>query len=294
MAEADVTYVDVKFARQRASGTFSSSADTTYSEVNILNSEQPTSENGSKQQAGSNRKSKVTSERAALLVLGVLLVAAVIALGVTVFHNVETEKKLKEFEDEKSNKGLTGKRVFKILNCTEQDGEVPADLDCFSLCCYLFKDEPVQKCEVGWEHHVQKCYYFNKMKYSWTKSRDECRRKGGDLVKIDSREEQRFLEARLRDKMEEDEDKFWIGLTDSEEEGRWLWADRSPLDTCLTFWSPDEPDNWTENNSPGEDCVRMGQKGGAGDLRCWFDHSCDNPHKSICEKAAQTRLNSPV
>ena len=123
--------------------------------------------------------------------------------------------------------------------------------------------------------------------------------------------------------MEEAEDKFWIGLIDSEEEGRWLWVDGSPLETrfyccenilvhfqnqshpfllilfcssclSLTFWSLNEPDNWTRNNPAGEDCVRMGEKGGAGDLKCWFDHSCDNPHKSICEKAAQIRLNSSV
>ncbi|XP_005952304.1 asialoglycoprotein receptor 1-like, partial [Haplochromis burtoni] len=119
-------------------------------------------------------------------------------------------------------------------------------------------------------------------------SRDECRAKGGELVKIDSREEQTFLERRLRDAMTEDEDKFWIGLTDSAAEGRWVWVDGSSLDQSLKFWWGKDPDNWKGHygtHPDGEDCARMGEKGGTKDLKCWFDAFCSNPHRSICEKA---------
>ncbi|XP_067338398.1 hepatic lectin-like [Channa argus] len=151
-------------------------------------------------------------------------------------------------------------------------------------------DEPCQKCEEGWELHGGKFYYFSNKPSSWKQSREECVHHGGDLVKIDSREEQSFLEKHLRNKMNESEDKFWIGLTDSQEEDRWLWVDGSELNTSLTFWSGNEPDNWSGSNGEnrdGEDCVRMGDKGGAVELKCWFDQFCNNPHKSICEKAAQ-------
>uniref|UniRef100_A0A3Q2VDM1 C-type lectin domain-containing protein n=1 Tax=Haplochromis burtoni TaxID=8153 RepID=A0A3Q2VDM1_HAPBU len=98
------------------------------------------------------------------------------------------------------------------------------------LCSNIFKDEPCSKCGEGWEHHGGKCYYFSVSKSSWTVSRGECRSKGGDLVKIDSREEQKFLDQRLKDIMNYPQDKFWFGLTDSAEEGRWLWVDGSLLD----------------------------------------------------------------
>ncbi|KAM4725678.1 C-type lectin domain family 4 member E-like [Anableps anableps] len=144
----------------------------------------------------------------------------------------------------------------------------------------------------GWELHGGNCYYFSTSTSTWTESRRSCVDLGGDLVKIDSREEQVFLEARLRDVMKNDEDKFWIGLTDSEEEGRWFWMDRSPLDESLKFWNKKEPDNWTGQNPAGEDCVRMGEKGGTHDLKCWFDLSCDARQKSICEKATRTGQSS--
>uniref|UniRef100_A0A3Q2WMT5 C-type lectin domain-containing protein n=1 Tax=Haplochromis burtoni TaxID=8153 RepID=A0A3Q2WMT5_HAPBU len=139
------------------------------------------------------------------------------------------------------------------------------------LCSNIFKDEPCSKCGEGWEHHGGKCYYFSVSKSSWTVSRGECRSKGGDLVKIDSREE-------LKDIMNYPQDKFWFGLTDSAEEGRWLWVDGSLLDKRFDYWEYfwDYPD--------GEDCGRMGVKGETSDLNSWFDASCNMAHRSICER----------
>uniref|UniRef100_A0AAQ6IPH9 C-type lectin domain-containing protein n=1 Tax=Anabas testudineus TaxID=64144 RepID=A0AAQ6IPH9_ANATE len=123
-------------------------------------------------------------------------------------------------------------------------------------------------CEEGWELHGGKCYYSSTRESTWNQSRDYCRRKGGDLVKIDSREEQ-----------VENTDRFWIGLTDSKEEGKWLWVDDSPLNTSLTFWIDTQPDNWPGDSPEGED---------SDDLNCWYDRFCKDPHKSICEKSAET------
>uniref|UniRef100_A0A671XBP2 C-type lectin domain-containing protein n=1 Tax=Sparus aurata TaxID=8175 RepID=A0A671XBP2_SPAAU len=61
-----------------------------------------------------------------------------------------------------------------------------------------------------------------------------------------------FLIQTLRDKMTEKEDKFWIGLTDSVTEG-----------TCAPVTLSLDPRVW------------------------WFDKSCTQPHKCICEKSAE-------
>uniref|UniRef100_A0AAZ1XRC3 C-type lectin domain-containing protein n=1 Tax=Oreochromis aureus TaxID=47969 RepID=A0AAZ1XRC3_OREAU len=56
--------------------------------------------------------------------------------------------------------------------------------------CNLFKDEPCYKCEDDWKEHGGNCYYFSTNSSSWNESRTVCKSKGGDLVKIDSEEEQ--------------------------------------------------------------------------------------------------------
>lgn len=44
--------------------------------------------------------------------------------------------------------------------------------------------------EDKWEHHGEKCYYFSTNNLTWSESRAACQHAGGDLVKIDSMEEQ--------------------------------------------------------------------------------------------------------
>uniref|UniRef100_A0A3B3YUQ7 C-type lectin domain-containing protein n=1 Tax=Poecilia mexicana TaxID=48701 RepID=A0A3B3YUQ7_9TELE len=126
---------------------------------------------------------------------------------------------------------------------------------------FVFEGERSPTCEAGWEQHGGKCYYFSTSKSSWTDSRRSCSFSSTSPVQM-------FLESRLRDLMEDAEDRFWIGLTDSVEEGRWFWVDGSALDQRFA----------------SADCARMSNKIEAQGLKSWFDISCNYPLKSICEK----------
>ncbi|KAM4550885.1 C-type lectin domain family 7 member A-like isoform 2-T2 [Fundulus diaphanus] len=137
------------------------------------------------------RTSKLPPKRVALLVLGSLLAAALIVIYRLCFAVLTT-------------------------NPTPKEERKP------------FSDETHGAC---WELQGESCYYFSNYTSSWNESRRSCKVLGGDLVKIDSREEQMFLGRRASSLMVEEDDRFWIGLTDSEEEGRWLWVDGSPLET---------------------------------------------------------------
>uniref|UniRef100_A0A667YQB6 C-type lectin domain-containing protein n=1 Tax=Myripristis murdjan TaxID=586833 RepID=A0A667YQB6_9TELE len=147
-----------------------------------------------------------------------------------------------------------------------------------AAACHSLKDGTCFKCDPDWEPHGDKCYRFLTEKLTWDQSRSKCEELGGHLVKIDTKFQHNKVIYTV----------FWIGLTDQEKEDEWLWVDRSNLDKSLTFWSAGEPDNWTGRNSDGEDCARMGEKGGAAGLKSWFDRECNKPQKSICEKLAST------
>ncbi|XP_060948487.1 CD209 antigen-like protein C [Limanda limanda] len=232
-----------------------------YSNVNYSETQRP----------ASSRRSGVTWERVVLLVLSVLLAAALTALGVTLHENTQTKKSLQKYQDEAKNltEILSGTEPSKV----EQPTKPPS-----------VRDETCPRCEDGWEPHGGKCYFFSWVTSSWNKSRKQCTSMSGDLVVINNREEQRFLQSRLMEKMDERSDKFWIGLTDSKKEGEWLWVDDTRLDTSLMFWREGEPDNWYGENPDGEDCVRMGEKDGATNLKTWDDQSCKYFQKYICEK----------
>ncbi|XP_042290964.1 CD209 antigen-like protein E isoform X1 [Thunnus maccoyii] len=231
----------------------------------------------SQQHAVSKGGSKVTSERVALLVLSALLVVALIVIYRVSMVNMQTKESLQmlktKYKEVQRHLNETLSRKVVPPSCPQPPEIKPSD-SCL-------------KCDKDWLQFGGKCYYFSTTTSSWEESRRYCQSQGGDLVKIDSWDEQTFLTKELSDKMNYYEDMFWIGLTDSKEEGKWFWVDDSPLNTSLSFWREHEPDNWGRENHEGEDCVRMGEKGRPAELNCWSDKSCDEPQRIICEKQAE-------
>ncbi|XP_010002733.1 PREDICTED: hepatic lectin-like, partial [Chaetura pelagica] len=70
-----------------------------------------------------------------------------------------------------------------------------------------------------WEYFDGKCYYFSLSKTSWNKAKAQCEEMHSHLTIINSFSKQNFLMFRTRN------ERFWIGLTDQDEEGQWKWID---------------------------------------------------------------------
>jgi hypothetical protein len=104
---------------------------------------------------------------------------------------------------------------------------------------------------------------------SWTEAAEFCRRKGLSLARIDSREQSAALYALAKARRAE---RWWIGLSDRDVEGRFQWADGTAA--AVDGWDEGEPDNEGCN----QDCAVLGD-----DSRGrWHDTHCGQPRPFIC------------
>ncbi|XP_017325522.1 CD209 antigen-like protein E [Ictalurus punctatus] len=121
----------------------------------------------------------------------------------------------------------------------------------------------------GWKYFSSSIYYISTEKKSWSESRHDCQGRGADLVIINSREEQDFMDVWRRGEA------GWIGLTDREREGVWRWVDGTQLTSG--FWGNGEP-----NSKGDEDCALSGYWSKSAPN--WVDISCNDRYVWICEK----------
>uniref|UniRef100_A0A8C9XV94 C-type lectin domain-containing protein n=1 Tax=Sander lucioperca TaxID=283035 RepID=A0A8C9XV94_SANLU len=128
--------------------------------------------------------------------------------------------------------------------------------------------------EITLSHFVSSsCYLLSAESGSWEKGRQYCRDRGADLMVIDSSEEQTFLSKFIKQNA-----RYWIGLTDRDEEGTWKWVDGTPL--TLKNWRRGQPDNGGGDPQWGEeDCAHIGPYTAE-----WNDRSCISVMYWICEK----------
>ncbi|KAJ8280759.1 hypothetical protein GJAV_G00058660 [Gymnothorax javanicus] len=135
------------------------------------------------------------------------------------------------------------------------------------------KKRKCKPCPEDWEQFGSKCYYFSTEKKSWTDSRNACIKQGADLVVIEREEEQDFITKHVREDS-------WIGLSDSENEGAWLWVDKTSL--RIQLWIKGEPDNhYQPGNKTGANCaITVTQS------QTWEDTHCYSLHKTVCETDA--------
>ncbi|KAI3351429.1 hypothetical protein L3Q82_020284 [Scortum barcoo] len=126
-------------------------------------------------------------------------------------------------------------------------------------------------CQSGWKKFDISCYWVSTLKKNWTLSRQDCKEKGADLIVINSREEQIFVNTLL--KLNQN---AWIGLTDSLEEGTWMWVDGTPV--TMTYWQPNQPNSFNGNQDCGE---FVPKSPGLGE---WNDDGCFAQQVWICEK----------
>ncbi|XP_051784470.1 C-type lectin domain family 3 member A-like [Erpetoichthys calabaricus] len=132
-------------------------------------------------------------------------------------------------------------------------------------------------CPEGWLLFDLKCYFFSTDIKTWQLSQEQCMSMGGHLVIIESMEEENFLEDKANILTGENYG-YWIGLTDLEKEGQFVWVDSRPLDPKYRFWERTEP-----NGGQKENCVQMWL---ISQWKRWHDFPCVTEARRICEAIA--------
>ncbi|XP_062296359.1 C-type lectin domain family 4 member M-like [Scomber scombrus] len=132
------------------------------------------------------------------------------------------------------------------------------------------------KCLTGWALFNSSCYFFSyseskTVKKNWPDSREDCISRRADLVVIDNPEEQKFVSGSI-DSMRSGRDiwqnGFWIGLTDTEAEGTWVWIN-NVTEVERRYWMDGEPNNLHQ----GEDCG-VAVYSDLNPWKTWYDGRC--------------------
>merc|ERR1711864_68140 len=124
------------------------------------------------------------------------------------------------------------------------------------------------KCPDAWWTFGNSCYHNSGAAMNWADARRYCLEIGAYLVEIDTEEEETALLGAFN---VYDED-YWIGLTDQESEGEWIWADLG-APPKYTAWSAGEPNGGEEEN-----CAVLfdAYEDNHLDIRpLWIDANCD-------------------
>ncbi|XP_033108741.1 uncharacterized protein LOC117110226 [Anneissia japonica] len=122
----------------------------------------------------------------------------------------------------------------------------------------------------------ESCYYAVEDLYDQPNAEYSCQALGGALVSINSAEEHTFVLA-LVEQITTNKAP-WIGYTDREAEGVWVWSDGTMEDGYYD-WDTDQPDNL---GSDGEDCAVIKANGKFRDRPCTTEQ-----HSAICESPAR-------
>ena len=155
------------------------------------------------------------------------------------------------------------------------------------------KVEMTNGCLPGYTNLDSGCYMFSNQPGTAQDGQEMCRKTGGYLVEVDSKNEWEVLGEewekvkKAAKKCSTDHPFFWLGVSDTAQEGSWRLG-RSGEEVNFTAWEEEwgEPNNWGPGGAgtggePGEDCVVAGFREAAWK---WHDAPCGSSLFPLCEQ----------
>ncbi|XP_029809726.1 C-type lectin domain family 4 member D-like isoform X3 [Suricata suricatta] len=130
-------------------------------------------------------------------------------------------------------------------------------------------------CPTGWRSFRSSCYLPLNDNHTWGESETNCTGMGAHLAAISTEAEQNFIVQLLDRRFS-----YFLGLSDENHEGQWLWVDETPFDPKILFWHEGEPNNYQEEN-----CVVLIN---VEDKWGWNDFPCNFETRRICKLPGTT------
>ncbi|XP_052076835.1 uncharacterized protein LOC127714841 isoform X3 [Mytilus californianus] len=142
---------------------------------------------------------------------------------------------------------------------------------------YVIDSQPsTLTCPAGWNSLGLKCYKMSHQSLTFWNAKEYCNNQNAEVIMPKTAEENNAMKTLLRQVNSTKKwHGIWIGLTDTESEGTWLWTDGTKLISANNHWSPEtyEPNGFTKEN-----CV-------VGHTRTekWIDIACYSEHRAVCQ-----------
>jgi len=118
-------------------------------------------------------------------------------------------------------------------------------------------------------------YALCRERVRWNEAQAACQRIDMDLLVLSSPVEAQWIFQEMFQLVGSD---YWLGLTDIQEEGRFVWVDGSPVGEGN--WNRGEPNNAGDR----EDCAHVWWRYGT-----WNDRPCNSDLAYVCEGACQVQ-----
>ncbi|XP_044198421.1 ladderlectin-like [Thunnus albacares] len=110
-------------------------------------------------------------------------------------------------------------------------------------------DKRSTSCPSRWIEYNGRCFLFVPRTLTWAQAERNCQSMGAHLASIHGTWEYNEIKKIISDHIQ-GSPKTWIGGSDSQEEGVWLWSDGTPF--TYSYWCSGEP-----NNDGNQDCIQM-------------------------------------
>ncbi|XP_038226757.1 killer cell lectin-like receptor subfamily B member 1B allele C [Dermochelys coriacea] len=115
-------------------------------------------------------------------------------------------------------------RNTTVYNCTLEDFRSYLKQNLCEVENSSAEGSECKLCPRHWVPHRDKCYWLSEENQYWSRGRDDCSRRGSQLLVIQDQEELEFIQNTTRN-----QNPMWIGLNITSPGRKWTWMDGSPL-----------------------------------------------------------------